>query len=84
MQYNCMDMRKLVGDNVCRIRKRTGLTQEKLSESSGLSAKHALENHDSHRFFGAIDHQIITGPTMTNVNDFRAILIEPALTLETI
>lgn len=36
----CMDMRKLVGDNVCRIRKEKGLTQEKLSELSGLSQQY--------------------------------------------
>lgn len=35
-----MDMRKLVGDNVCRIRKEKGLTQEKLSELSGLSQQY--------------------------------------------
>nr|WP_239447404.1 helix-turn-helix transcriptional regulator [Parasphingorhabdus marina] len=33
-------MRKLVGDNVCRIRKERGLTQEKLSELSGLSQQY--------------------------------------------
>ncbi len=37
----------------------------------------ALENNDSHSFFAALDSQIITGPTLTNVNDFRAILIQP-------
>lgn len=35
-----MDMRKLVGDNVCRIRKENGLTQEQLSELSGLSQQY--------------------------------------------
>lgn len=35
-----MDMRKLVGDNVCRIRKEHGLTQEQLSELSGLSQQY--------------------------------------------
>ena len=35
-----MDMRKLVGDNVCRIRKDKGLTQERLSELSGLSQQY--------------------------------------------
>ena len=35
-----MDMRKLVGDNVSRIRKEKGLTQEKLSELSGLSQQY--------------------------------------------
>lgn len=35
----------------------------------------ALRNNDSYRFFAAIDDLITTGPTLTNVNDFRAILI---------
>lgn len=37
---SAMDMRKLVGDNVCRIRKEKGLTQERLSELSGLSQQY--------------------------------------------
>lgn len=32
-----------------------------------------LEENDSHRFFEAVSSQVITGPTFTNVNDFRAI-----------
>jgi glycerate 2-kinase len=43
----------------------------------GVDAARALERHDAHGFFGAIDAQVVTGPTLTNVNDFRAILIEP-------
>lgn len=35
----------------------------------------ALANNDAHRFFAGIGDQVITGPTLTNVNDFRAILI---------
>ena len=35
-----MDMRKLVGGNVSRIRKERGLTQEQLSELSGLSQQY--------------------------------------------
>ena len=34
-----------------------------------------LASHDSHGFFKAIGDLIITGPTLTNVNDIRAILI---------
>lgn len=41
----------------------------------GLDARAMLARHDSHSFFGAVGDQIITGPTLTNVNDFRAILI---------
>lgn len=44
-----------------------------------LDPADALDRHDSHGFFGALEDQIITGPTLTNVNDFRAILIENAL-----
>lgn len=36
----CMDMRKLVGRNAARIRKERGLTQEQLSERSGLSQQY--------------------------------------------
>ena len=36
----------------------------------------ALENNDAHGFFGALGASVITGPTRTNVNDFRAVLIE--------
>jgi transcriptional regulator with XRE-family HTH domain len=41
-----MDMRKLVGDNVRRIRLAQGLTQEQLSDRSGLSQQYisGLEN----------------------------------------
>lgn len=38
---------------------------------------HAYQaNNDSYGFFDALDDLVITGPTRTNVNDFRAILIE--------
>ncbi len=36
----------------------------------------SLSNNDAHNFFQSINSQIITGPTLTNVNDFRVILIE--------
>ena len=35
-----------------------------------------LENNDGHSFFSALGDSVITGPTLTNVNDFREILIE--------
>ena len=35
----------------------------------------SLHNNDAHRFFSSIQGQVITGPTLTNINDFRAILI---------
>lgn len=41
----------------------------------GVRPRQALECNDAHTFFGALGDQVVTGPTMTNVNDFRAILI---------
>lgn len=35
----------------------------------------ALQHNDAHSFFRALGSQVVTGPTLTNVNDFRAILI---------
>ncbi|WBU65302.1 glycerate kinase type-2 family protein [Paracoccus aerodenitrificans] len=46
--------------------------------SAGLDAAKALAENDAHSFFGALGDQVVTGPTLTNVNDFRAILIHPA------
>ncbi len=42
----------------------------------GLNARDELENNDGYGYFAALDSLIVTGPTRTNVNDFRAILIE--------
>jgi hydroxypyruvate reductase len=47
------------------------------AKSVGADAKMALLKNDSHSFFASIGDQVITGPTLTNVNDFRAILIKP-------
>lgn len=41
-----------------------------------LQAREMLDDNDGHGFFGALGDSVITGPTYTNVNDFRAILIE--------
>jgi len=40
-----------------------------------MDAKQYLTNNDAHSFFEALGDQVITGPTLTNVNDFRAILV---------
>jgi glycerate 2-kinase len=40
-----------------------------------LDADEYLLRNDSHTFFKAIGDQVTPGPTLTNVNDFRAILI---------
>jgi glycerate 2-kinase len=45
------------------------------ARARGLKPKEMLDNNDGHTFFSALDDSIITGPTLTNVNDFRAILI---------
>ena len=41
----------------------------------GLDPEIALKNHDAGTFFDKLDDLVTTGPTRTNVNDFRAILI---------
>ncbi len=41
----------------------------------GRSLSDALDANDGHGYFAALGDQVITGPTLTNVNDFRAILI---------
>ncbi len=41
----------------------------------GLLPRAMLEANDGHGFFGALGDAVVTGPTLTNVNDFRAILI---------
>ena len=46
------------------------------AEQKGINAKAYLEDNDAYTFFFALDSLVITGPTRTNVNDFRAILIE--------
>lgn len=46
---------------------------------STRDAKEALAENDAHSFFAALGDQVITGPTLTNVNDFRAILISPPM-----
>ncbi|POF28573.1 glycerate kinase type-2 family protein [Roseibium marinum] len=43
--------------------------------AAGLSQEKALDNNDAHSFFGVLGDQVVTGPTLTNVNDFRAIWI---------
>jgi glycerate 2-kinase len=45
------------------------------ARASGLDPKVCLDGHDSHSVFAATGDLIITGPTRTNVNDLRLILI---------
>ncbi|MHB0974688.1 MAG: glycerate kinase type-2 family protein [Thiobacillus sp.] len=41
----------------------------------GLRARAMLDAHDSHGFFSALGDLIVTGPTRTNVNDYRVLLL---------
>lgn len=43
--------------------------------ANGINPSDSLVNNDGHGFFDALGDAVITGPTLTNVNDFRAILI---------
>lgn len=40
-------------------------------------AAEALARNDAHGYFAQVGGQVITGPTLTNVNDFRAVLVLP-------
>lgn len=44
--------------------------------AAGLDPLQYLAGHDAYTYFESLDDLVITGPTGTNVNDFRAILIE--------
>jgi len=48
----------------------------KRAEEAGLNPKAYLADNDPYTFFKGIGDLLETGPTMTNVNDLRAILIE--------
>lgn len=45
------------------------------ARAAKLDPRGLLEAHDSYRLFSALGDLVMTGPTLTNVNDFRAILI---------
>lgn len=49
----------------------------KLSQKLALKAQDYLDNNDSYNFFNPLHSLLVTGPTLTNVNDFRAILVLP-------
>ena len=44
--------------------------------TQGINPRASLDANDGHGFFQALGDSVITGPTLTNVNDFRAILID--------
>jgi hydroxypyruvate reductase len=45
------------------------------AHAKGLAPRKILADHDSYGFFGPIGDLVVTGPTRTNVNDYRAILV---------
>jgi glycerate 2-kinase len=47
------------------------------ARAAGLIPAAALADNDGHGFFQALGDSLVTGPTLTNVNDFRAILVMP-------
>jgi hydroxypyruvate reductase len=47
------------------------------ARACGLDPKAMLQANDGYTFFAALDSLVTTGPTLTNVNDFRAILVLP-------
>ncbi len=50
----------------------------KRARAAGLDARARLDANDAYGFFQALGDLVVTGPTLTNVNDFRAILITGA------
>lgn len=47
------------------------------ARAAGEDADARLANNDAYTLFGALGDLVISGPTLTNVNDFRAILVMP-------
>ncbi len=48
------------------------------AKAKGLRADKLLENNDGYGFFSELGDLVVTGPTRTNVNDYRAILVSAA------
>ena len=53
------------------------VTPDTLARASarGLSPARCLDRNDAYNFFAPIGDLVVTGPTFTNVNDFRAVLV---------
>ena len=47
------------------------------ARNANLDAQAMLSKNNAFVFFEALGDLVVTGPTLTNVNDFRAILIDP-------
>jgi glycerate-2-kinase len=46
------------------------------AREAGIDLAERLADNDGHGVFEALGDRLVTGPTLTNVNDFRAILVE--------
>ena len=59
-----------------------GLAPDTLTRAwaQGMRPRERLDDNDGHGFFEALGDSVITGPTLTNVNDFRAIVIDGSST----
>ena len=53
------------------------VSPDTLARAAALALKPAefLDRNDAYNFFARLDDLVITGPTFTNVNDFRALLV---------
>jgi glycerate 2-kinase len=45
------------------------------ARAKGMSAQAFLDGNDAYRFFAGLGDLVVTGPTFTNVNDFRGVLV---------
>ena len=53
-----------------------GSTASRL-RARGLDGRALLDGHDSWTAFSALGDLLVTGPTLTNINDVRLILVDP-------
>jgi len=57
------------------LRSRWSAIDRPCAAAQGLSIADHLDRNDAYGYFDALGDLVITGPTHTNVNDFRALLI---------
>ncbi|MDE1929446.1 MAG: glycerate kinase, partial [Burkholderiales bacterium] len=48
------------------------------ARAAGIHPRARLDANDGHGFFQALGDAVVTGPTLTNVNDFRAVIVDAA------
>ena len=48
---------------------------EQVARARGLNARDLLDGNDARTFFQTLGDLVVSGPTFTNVNDFRALLV---------